>query len=470
MRTAQPQPGRVHGDGPPDRTAPGGGERDERGVPGGLRLDRQPSRARGIVLARAVLARLLGPVRVRDGRLPVPAVGHVDAEVVPVAGGVGAPDPALVPVDAVRVPPVVPLGRRDRGAARTGVHRRGPAVRRPQREHRRGDDRRHDRGGHRAAAESVEAFGAVPDPDGEAAPVEARGVPGPCAQRGEHGGVHLRARRLQHGERPGVRGRCAGPRAARQDPLGGAAALGALVHVPHQLPAQRTVQQYFPIPGEPCHGRAAAPVQDGERDAGALHLAGAAGEQQLGAVVVQAEHGGDLVDGQVVAHGQFQGLALLGARAGGLRPGERGQLAAARGGDGAGELGRLGAVPLFGEAPQAGPAGQRVQPGPVQRRVAGGAASAALPFGDGQGLAQGGDGRLVLAHDGQAVREQPVQVVQVGVEAHRRLRRSAVRATVRPVCAGGMRGVLAPSAHHPADRRRKADDPWRCLRGFNPYG
>ncbi|WP_344633270.1 hypothetical protein [Streptomyces glaucosporus] len=240
--------------------------------------------------------------------------------------------------------------------------------------------------------------------------------------------------------------------------------------MPDQFPAQRAAQQHLPVPGEPGHGRAAAPVEDGERGAGALHLAGAAGQQQLGAVAVQPEHGGHLVDRQVVAHGQFQGLALLGVRAGGLGPGERGQLAAARGRHGSGEFGGFGTALPLGEAPQAGPAGQRVQPGPVQRRVAGGAAAAALPVGDGQGFAEGGGGRLVLAHDGQAVREQPVQVVQVGVEAHRRLRRSAARATVRPVCAGGMRGVLAPSAHHPVDRRRKAGDHRRRLRGFNPYG
>ncbi len=63
---------------------------------------------------------------------------------------------------------------------------------------------------------------------------------------------------------------------------------------------------------------------DGERGAGALHLAGGGGEQAAGLGEVHAEDGGDRGGGELVAHGQLQGLPLLGGRAGGFGPGQLG--------------------------------------------------------------------------------------------------------------------------------------------------
>nr|WP_308291857.1 hypothetical protein [Streptomyces sp. RS2] len=110
--------------------------------------------------------------------------------------------------------------------------------------------------------------------------------------------------------------------------LGGAAAAGAVVDVPDQLAAQGAAQDVAVVAGEAGDSGAGAGLHDGQGGAGAFHLAGGRGEQFAGGGEVHAEDGGDLVRGQVVAHGEFEGLALLGGGAGGLRPGQEGEFGA----------------------------------------------------------------------------------------------------------------------------------------------
>ncbi|CAM5400371.1 hypothetical protein SRIMM317S_01090 [Streptomyces rimosus subsp. rimosus] len=283
-------------------------------------------------------------------------------------------------------------------------------------------------------------------------------------------------------ERRGAR-----PGAVRGDPLGRTAALGTVVHMPDQLPAQRDTQQHLGVSGELGDVPAAAELDDGERGAGALDLAGGGRQEGAGGDQVASEDGGHLLGGQAVAHGQLQRLALLGGRAGGLRPGQGGQFAAAarrfggvagtgrgaelggrartEGGDalvrggvrtGPGVRGRWfrgnpGTVVRSAvrgpvrEPPQAGPPGQRVQPGAVEGGVGG--PSAVVPVGDGEHLAEDGGGRVVLAQDGQTVGEQ---AVQVGFVPLGEARQGAAAVAVRLMCAGGVRGVIGPAAHHPA--------------------
>ncbi|WP_347581475.1 hypothetical protein [Streptomyces sp. B8F3] len=98
--------------------------------------------------------------------------------------------------------------------------------------------------------------------------------------------------------------------------------------MPDQLAAQGGAEEEPAVAGEPGDGGAAVLVDHGERGAGPFDLRGGGGEQHAGGVGVVAEHGGDFVGGQPVAYGQLQRLALLGRRAGGLGPGERGQFTA----------------------------------------------------------------------------------------------------------------------------------------------
>ncbi|GGY94741.1 hypothetical protein GCM10010300_43330 [Streptomyces olivaceoviridis] len=68
---------------------------------------------------------------------------------------------------------------------------------------------------------------------------------------------------------------------------------------------------------------ATARLDHGEGRARALDLAGGGGEQFPRGGGRHAEDGGDLVGGEVVTDGEFEGLALLGRGAGGLRPGQQ---------------------------------------------------------------------------------------------------------------------------------------------------
>ncbi len=97
--------------------------------------------------------------------------------------------------------------------------------------------------------------------------------------------------------------------------------------MPDQFAAEGRAQYVLVVAGEAGDAGAGAGLDDGEGGAGAFHLAGGGGEQFPGGGQVQAEDGGDLVGGEVVAHGEFQGLALLGGGAGGFRPGEEGEFA-----------------------------------------------------------------------------------------------------------------------------------------------
>ncbi|WP_208870222.1 hypothetical protein [Streptomyces monomycini] len=218
--------------------------------------------------------------------------------------------------------------------------------------------------------------------------------------------------------------------------------------MPDQLPAQGDTEQHLGVGRQPRDVRAAAELDDGERGTGALDLAGGGGQEGTGGVAVAAEDGRDLLGGQAVAYGQLQRLALLGGRPGGFGPGQTGQFAPLPGRVGVGgPAGRVAAARCaVGQPSQAGPPGQRVQPGPVQAGV--GWPAAVVPFGDGEHLAQDGGRRVVLAQDGQTVGEQPVEVGLVPLGKPRR--GVAPSAVVRPVCAGGVRGVIGPAAHHPA--------------------
>ncbi|BFO14152.1 hypothetical protein SHKM778_05400 [Streptomyces sp. KM77-8] len=195
------------------------------------------------------------------------------------------------------------------------------------------------------------------------------------------GGVQGRAGRLEDGQR-GRGDAVAGP-AAGDGPLGGTAAPRAVVDVPHEFPAQGRAEDEPAVAGEVRHGRAGAGLDDGERRAGAFHLAGRGGEQRSRGGRLHAEHGGHLVGGEPVPDGEFERLALLGRGAGGLRPGQLGQFAAAlpqdvvgdgRDGNGpdrspaaraAHRAGALPSLPGFRELAQTRPAGQGVEPGPA---------------------------------------------------------------------------------------------------------
>ncbi|OAR26305.1 hypothetical protein A8W25_12815 [Streptomyces sp. ERV7] len=214
------------------------------------------------------------------------------------------------------------------------------------------------------------------------------------------------------------------------------------------------------VAGEPGHRRAAAGLDDGERGPGPLDLAGARREQFAGGRVAHAEHGGDLARAQPVADGELQGLALLGSGARGLGPGEQGQFAPApfgllgrdrgpaallAGGRAAG-VGALAGAFALGELAQTRPARQRVQPGLAL--VLGVGAARVLPLGDGEDVTEDVDGLVVVAEHGQAVGEQAVEIRLVA--RRRALGQRPGRAALRPVCAGGVRGVIQTAALHPA--------------------
>lgn len=299
-----------------------------------------------------------------------------------------------------------------------------------------------------------------------------------------HRPVQGRARGRREGQ--GGRGdRRAGPRAGG-GALGGAAAAGAVVDVPDQFAAQGGAQQQLVVSGEAGDAGAGARLHDGEGGAGAFHLAGGGGEQLPGEPRFRAQRGGDLSGRQLMPYGQLQRLALLGRRAGGLRPGQERELAAALRldllGRGLFDVRDFGVRPARGvrplsaalrlrQGPQARPARERVQPRLTVALGFGTAGAAA--FGERQGVAQRRDGVVVIAQDGQAVREQAVQIRLVA--RGRALgdgprRRSPAPVAVRPVCAGGLRGRFRPAGHHPCDRRRMVPHPSSPLGTFNPYG
>ncbi|MEV7543018.1 hypothetical protein [Streptomyces sp. NPDC089915] len=220
----------------------------------------------------------------------------------------------------------------------------------------------------------------------------------------------------------------AGPGRGGADAFGDAAAARAVVDVADELGAQGAGEQDVAVAvvaGEAGDGRAVAGLDDGQGGAGAFHLAGGGGQQLAGGGGGGAEDGGEFGDAEAVADGEFEGLALLGGGAGGLGPGEAGELGAAVGADvergvhlgrtvGVGVLRSapggvrpLAGAPLLGEAAQAGPAGEGVEPGPAVALVG---TSAGVPVGDGEDVAEGLGGGVVVAQDGQAVGEQPVEV------------------------------------------------------------
>ncbi len=292
-----------------------------------------------------------------------------------------------------------------------------------------------------------------------------------------------RARGLQDGQL-GRGDRVAGP-AAGDGTLGGAAAARTVVDVPDQFPAQGRAQDQAAVPGEVGHARTAAGLDDGEGRAGALDLAGGRGEQFARDGGFPAEDGGDLVRGQVVTDGEFEGLALLRGGAGRLRPGQQGQFAAPLFPDlrgdgrlggrvcGSGSAGRVGGLTFLlglGQLAQARPAGQGVQPGPA---VGGLRGPLAAPLGQGQDVAQGGGGRVVVAQHRQTVGEQSVQVRLVA--PRRPLGEGArggtiTRLAVHAVRSGAAGGGLWAAARHPCDRRRPWSARSRTLSSFNPHG
>lgn len=296
--------------------------------------------------------------------------------------------------------------------------------------------------------------------------------------------------------------------------------------MPDQLPAQGGAEHELVVAGEAGDARAGAGLHDGERGTGAFDLAGGGAEQLTRGGEVHAEDGGHLVGGELMAHGEFERLALLGGGAGGLRPGQQGEFTPALrlglfGDGGAQRLGRapvggvlvrrlvsrparrlarglgvalvgtfvtrtppdggvcsLAPAPRLGELAQTGPARQRVQPRPAVVRGLRGARAPAL--GQRENIPEGGGRRVVVAQDGQAVGEQAVQIGLVARGwalshggAGRRATgrgRPLARVSVRPVCAGGVRGGLRTAAHHPCDRRRQSVAPSSPLSTFNPYG
>ncbi len=268
----------------------------------------------------------------------------------------------------------------------------------------------------------------------------------------------------------------------RDRALGGTAAARAVVDVPDQLAAQGRAQYVLVVAGEAGDARAAAGLDDRERGAGALDLAGGGGEQFTGGGQIHAEDGGDLVGGEVVAHGEFEGLALLRGGAGGLRPGEEGEFAAVallcfvvaiasvgavayvvRGGrrqgrgllpDSVGTARRVAARTFLlglGQLAQAGPAGQRVHPRPaVPRRLPGrGGRGARRAPGRHPGLRSRRRGRR--ARTGSTEQAVQIRVVARGRPLRQRARRGAVtRFPVRPVCAGRAGRGLRTAPHHSA--------------------
>lgn len=284
------------------------------------------------------------------------------------------------------------------------------------------------------------------------------------------------------------------------------------------------------VAGEAGDARAGAGLHDGERGAGAFDLAGGGAQQLARGGQVHAEDRGHLMGGELVAHGEFERLTLLGGGAGGLRPGEQGEFAPALrlgffGDGGTQRLGRapvggvlvrclvrrlvprparrlargrgvapggdfvtrtspdggvrsLAPAPRLGEPAQTGPARQCVQPGPAVARGLRGARTPAL--GQRENVPESGGRRVVVAQDGQAIGEQAVQIGLVargwalshgGAGRHATGRgRPLARVSVRPVCAGGVRGGLWTAAHHPCDRRRQSVAPSSPLSTFNPYG
>lgn len=82
--------------------------------------------------------------------------------------------------------------------------------------------------------------------------------------------------------------------------------------MPDEFAAQGGAQDELVVAGEAGDARAGAGLHHGEGRAGALDLAGGAGEQLTRLGEVHAEDGGDLVGGELVAHGEFERLALLG--------------------------------------------------------------------------------------------------------------------------------------------------------------
>lgn len=368
---------------------------------------------------------------------------------------------------ALRTAPLGVSGADRRPVVALAGRRRAP-VRRPEGEHGRRDDGRHDGGGDGPRAQPLAAGGAVLGVHGEAAPAEARS--GGTGTRGvRHRAVRRRPRRLderQDGGRSGCqRGRAGpggprgrgrtGPGPRRLGALGGAAAARAVVHVPHQFAPERGREQHLVVAGEPGDGGTVARLHDGERGPGALDLAGGGVEQFAGRQRLHGQDGGDIARAEPVAYGQFERFALLGRRTGGLGPGQHGEFTPSAGGDlrrdiaprtdsglrarlaAPGVRPRAAAAPLA-EPAQTGPPGERVQPGPalaVARR-----ATPVLALGDGQDLAQHLGRGVVVAQHGQAVGEQPVQIRLVPHGRPVRPRLRSGRATGRTVCAGGVGG------------------------------
>lgn len=182
--------------------------------------------------------------------------------------------------------------------------------------------------------------------------------------------------------------------------------------MPDQFGAQGRAEQDPPVAGEAGDAGAGAAFDHAERRPGPLDLAGGGGEQGPGGGGVGAEHGGDLLGGKAVAYGEFQGLALLGAGPGRLRPGEPGQFGGAQlvGGAAAlpGGVRRRASGLRLGQFAEADPAGQGVEPCAAAGRSAGGAG--AVPCGEGDHLGQGGVGEVVVVQDREAVGEQAVQM------------------------------------------------------------
>lgn len=382
------------------------------------------------------------------------------------------------------------LTRGDRAAVGTLTGEGRATVGRPEGQDGCGDDGGDDGRRDGTRAKSVPAGGVVLGVHGETAPVESwSGTP--RARDVCHRDVQGRARGLDDGELGGRDGG-AGPGAGR-GALGGAAAARTVVDVPDQFPAQGGAQDELVVAGEAADARTGAGLHDGEGGAGAFDLAGGGGEQFARLDEVQAENGGDLGGGELVAHGEFERLALLGGGAGRLRPGQQGEfvptpvlrllgdrgalglgrmpaggflvpleegLVALGGRTPAGGVGRLAPAPGLGELAQTGPAGEGVQPGPAV--VRGHRATLTTALGQREGVPEGGGGLVVVAQHGQAVGEK---AVQVGLVARgRALSQGAgvrttgrghplARISVRPVCTGRVRGGLRTAAHHPCDRR-----------------
>jgi hypothetical protein len=239
--------------------------------------------------------------------------------------------------------------------------------------------------------------------------------------------------------------------------------------MPYELAAECRREQHVAVAREPRDGRAGGGLHDGQRGAGALHLARGRGEQLPRGGRLEGEDGRHTLGAELVPYGELEHLALLGRGARRFGPGQKGEFPLVHVGRRTGGCpgfrgpqGRCGpaargrltvAAPrvspltppaLLREPAEAGPARQRVQPRlalPLRGR-----GPAVVPLGEGQDVTQHVHRRVVVTQHGEAVGEQ---AVQIGLVARGRARwRRTGRTVGRVVRAACVHGGLGTAAHH----------------------